>query len=381
MRLPVVYLIGITWAIYSYSNVFFMFSSYLALKGFSPDRAGLLVGAFYAATTLIRPAGSWVVERAGIRRTLIVAACVCLVAATLNFVTVSFWPLLAIRIAMGCAFGVFLVALTTYQSLIIPEEIRGTAFALITLGALSCLFTVVPLSDWLLSLGKTTPFLAIPVVMAALCIVLSCRLPPLSGALNVTENLEWGTWGELYRDTPFWRTLTSCALFGLCDASIVYLPALILAMGLVPTFFVVGNGLGALAMRTLGYAFFNRHPRYVFAGPSLFVMAVFLFFTTRATSNVWLFAYGFLYGTGMGYGFPAHLALIGDLAPARLRAGMSALVYFCYDISWFVLPVYVGFATPRIGERGAFSILSVICVISGVGVTMMWRAWSKRVKF
>jgi hypothetical protein len=83
----------------------------------------------------------------------------------------------------------------------------------------------------------------------------------------------------------------------------------------------------------------------------------------------------------MGYGFPAHLALIGDLAPARLRAKMSALVYFCYDISWFVLPVYVGFATPRIGETGALGVLSVICAISGIGVTVMWKAWSKKVKF
>jgi MFS family permease len=381
MRFLVVYLIGITWAIYSYSNVFFMFAPYLTLRGFSPGDTGILVGAFYATTTLIRPAGGWIVERSGVRRTLVVSACVCLGMAAFNFFVSSFGAFLATRLVMGCAFGTFVVALTTYQSLVIPGNIRGTAFALITLGSLSCLFTVVPLADFLLFYNRTTLFLAIPVAAAGLCIALSCRLPPLPETLKTEEDREWSTWRDLYGQTPFWRTVVSCALFGLCDASIVCLPALALSMGLIPTFFLVGNGIGALAVRTLGYGLFNRHPRYSFAGPSLFVMAVFLYLTTKASGNAWLFVCGFLYGTGMGYGYPAHLALVGDLAPARLRAKMSALVYFCYDISWFILPVYIGFATPRVGETGAFRFLATLCAISGIGVTVMWRSCSKRVEF
>lgn len=377
MRLMILYLIGITWAIYSYSNVFFMFAPYLALRGFSPELAGILVGAFYAATTLARPLGGWIVERAGIRRTLVVSALFCLGAALFKFVAVSFWPLLAIRLAMGCAFGVFVVALTTYQSLVVPEEIRGMAFALITLGALACLFTVIPLADWLLAHDHTGVFLAIPVVMSAVCVFLSLRLPPLSEKLKSEAVGNWGTWGELYRETPFWRTVTSCAFFGLCDASIVYMPALVLAMGLVPSSFAIANGLGALLMRIGGKDFFNRYPRYVFAGPSLLIMAIFLYLTVMAANNLWLFVCGFFYGVGMGYGFPAHLALIGDLAPARLRAKSSSLVHFCYDASWFVLPVYVGFATPVMGEMGAFKALALLSVVSGIGVTIMWARYAK----
>ncbi|MDR1978726.1 MAG: MFS transporter [Synergistaceae bacterium] len=372
----VLYLIGTTWAIYSYSNVFFMLAPYLDLKGFSSEFAGILVGGFYAATTFARPLGGWIVERAGIRRTLVVSAFLCLGIVLFMFVAGSFWALLSIRLAMGCAFGVFVVALTTYQSLVIPEEIRGLAFALITLGSLACLFTVVPFADWLLARGRTSLFLGIPVFMAGFCVVLSFRLPPLSGGPSAAPE-KWGTWSELYRDTPSWRMVTSCVLFGLCDASIVYLPTLALAMGLVPSAFVVANGLGALAIRIWGREFFNRYPRYVFAGPSLLVMAFFLYLTTVATSNLWLFICGFLYGVGMGYGYPAHLALIGDLAPARLRAKSSSLVHFCYDVSWFILPVYVGFASPTIGEIGAFKLLALFNIASGVGITMMWMRYAK----
>ncbi|MDR1376824.1 MAG: MFS transporter [Synergistaceae bacterium] len=371
----VLYLIGTTWAIYSYSNVFFMLAPYLALRGFPPELAGVLVGGFYAATTLARPLGGWAAERFGIRRTLVVSAFSCAGAALFMFCATSFWPFLLIRLVMGCAYGIFVVALTTYQSLVIPEEIRGLAFALVTLGSMACLFTVVPLADWLLAKGRVQWFLAIPVVMAGLCVVLSFRLPALSENSNAASK-EWGTWAELYRDTPAWRMATSCVLFGLCDASIVYLPALALAMGLVPSSFVIANGLGALAIRIWGREFFNRYPRYVFAGPSLVVMAFFLYLSAVAANDLWLFICGLLYGVGMGYGYPAHLALIGDLAPARLRAKSSALVYFCYDLSWFILPVYVGFATPAIGEVWAFKLLALFSAASGVGVTMMWARYS-----
>jgi MFS family permease len=382
MRLLLLYLTGITWAIYSYSNVIFLFAPYLALRGFSSESAGILVGAFYAAASLIRPASGWIAEQAGMRRTLAVSALLCLGAASFKFVTASFWPLLLVRIAMGGAYGVFIVALTAYQALVIPEEIRGAAFAAVTLGSLSCLFTVVPIADWLLRHRLPSLFLAVPLCAAALCAVLSYRLPPLPepAASGKDSGADWGSWGELYRDTPFWRVVTSCALFGLCDASIVSLPALILAMGLKTTSFVVASGLGALTMRTLGRKLFNRYPRYVFTGPSLTVMACFLYLTTAASGDLQLAACGLFYGAGMGYGFPAHLALAGDLAPARLRAKSSALVHFCTDADWFVLPVYVGFAAGRLGAMGAFRLMALASAASGLGMTVMWAQYARRLK-
>jgi MFS family permease len=380
MRRILPYLIVTTWAISAYSNVFFMFVPYLALKGFFPEDVGMVVGVFYATTMLARPLGGWIAERVGTRRALVISSLLCVGTAFFMFAASSFWPFLSIRLMMGCGYGVFVVALTTYQSLVIPEETRGRAFAFITLGSLSCLFTVVPLADWLLANNHLTAFLLLPVFTAALCLVLSFRLPPLPANWNDAPDAlkKWGTWSDLRDETPFARTAISCVLFGLCDAAIVYLPALAVAMELAPSAFVVANGLGALTIRILGYNFFNRYPRYLFAGPSLLVMAFFLYLTTLSTSNSHLFLCGFCNGVGMGYGYPAHLALVGDLAPLRLRAKMSSLVYFCYDASWFALPVAVGFATPRMGEIGAFKFLGLLCVASGLGVTAMWARYAKK---
>jgi sugar phosphate permease len=80
---------------------------------------------------------------------------------------------------------------------------------------------------------------------------------------------------------------------------------------------------------------------------------------------------------GMGYGYPAQLSLIGDLAPVKLRAKLSSLVHFCIDTGWFIIPLYMGFIIPYRGEVGAFKVLSIICIISGVFVTIMWHQYKK----
>jgi hypothetical protein len=47
------------------------------------------------------------------------------------------------------------------------------------------------------------------------------------------------------------------------------------------------------------------------------------------------------------------------------------------SIFWFLIPLYMGFATPHIGEVGAFKLLSIVCMISGIFVTAMWSRYEK----
>ena len=377
MRL-VAYLITITWAIYCYSNTYFFMPIYLDLHEFPKELTGILVAAFYIATTLIRPFGGLITEQAGIKKTLIISTMTCIAAASLKFFTLSFTPLLLIRILMGCSFGTFIVALTTYQSLVVPEESRGVAFAYISIGSLVCLITVVPLADLFLSYSYEKLFLSLPIMATTLCLVLSLKLPSLPENIRkTTENQDWGTWGELYENTPFWRIVTSNALFNLCDAANIYLPAFAVAMGLVPSSFAISTAIGAFTVRTLGGKIFSIFPRYALIGPALFTMALSLILSTYAANNAHFFVCGLLFGAGMGYGYPAQLSLIGDLAPAKLRAKLSSLVHFCIDTGWFIIPLYMGFVTPRIGEVGAFKALSIICMISGILVTVIWARYEK----
>ena len=83
-------------------------------------------------------------------------------------------------------------------------------------------------------------------------------------------------------------------------------------------------------------------------------------------------AWGFFYGLGMGFAYPAHLALTADLAAPPLRAKASALVHLSMDLSWFLLPLYMGFGSSLFGTLTAFRLFALLCIAAAGVVTWMW---------
>lgn len=370
----ILFLFMSNFAIYAYSNTYFFLAPYLESQGMSASGAGLAVSVFYAATTLARPFGGWIVERSGVRRTMILSSLGCAaLSIAFAFHGKDLVPILGVRILMGLFFSVFVVAMTAYQALSVPEELRGASFALVTIGSVFPLFTVVPFSDFLLRRGASTIFLAMPPVAALLCARLSIRLKPVVLPTDGEGRRAWGTYGELFRTTPAVRMLLSCLLFGLCDASIVYISSFAMGKGLVPSAFMIPNAVGATLIRFFGRDLFNRLPRTLLAGPSFALMAVCLVVTSYATSNTVLAVCGLIYGMGMGYAYPAHLSFTGDLVPIRLRAKAASLVFFSMDFSWFLLPLYMGFAGESAGVVHAFRWFALFCVAASLFVTWMWR--------
>jgi ACDE family multidrug resistance protein len=360
-------------AVYAFSNTFFFLAPYLQSQGMSSSDAGLIVSVFYAATTFARPVGGWIVERCGVRRSMIASSFGCAVAsAAFAFLGSDPVPLVTVRVLTGGCFSVFVVAMTTYQAISVPEEIRGASFALVTIGSVFPLFTVVPFSDFLLRTGSSVLFLSMPPIAAAACLLLSVRLRPIALPTTGNDRRSWGTYGDLFQTTPAVRMATSCLLFGLCDASIVYLSSFALGKGLVPSAFMIPNAIGATLIRFFGRDLFNRLPRTRLAGPSFALMAVCLVATSYASSNL-LFAFcGLVYGMGMGYAFPAHLSFTGDLVPANLRAKASSLVFFSMDFSWFLLPLYMGYAAEAFGIVPSFRAFAFFCVAASLFITWIW---------
>lgn len=364
-----------SFAIYSYSNAFFFLAPYLSLKGFTVASAGMMVGAFYAAGTAIRPVGGWLTERAGMRKSMIGSSAVCFFCAlALQFYQGSFAWFIGVRVVMGVAYSIFLVALTTYQALVLEESRRGLGFVLISLGCLVPMFTIVPLTDYFIRNGLERFYMLFPIASAALSFFLALRLKPAGRRYSAgTEEIaEWGTYRDLFRETPAGKIIFSCFFFSLCDASIVFIGIVIMEKDLIPSWFIFSLSGGALMIRTLGRNLFNRYRRTVFAGPSFLLMALCLMGLSFATTAGELVLWGIFYGMGMGFGYPAHLALTGDLAPPRLRAKASALVHFSLDLSWFILPVYMGFGCTLLGTVTAFRLFAAICIITAVMTILMW---------
>jgi MFS family permease len=374
-------LMVINFAIHSYTNAFFFLAPYLSTQGYSPASAGILVGVFYAATTAVRPVGSWITERCGIKGSMICSSLLCLAcAAVLQFYRGSFSFFVGIRIVMGIGFSIFMIALTTYQALVVQESKRGLAFALVAVGSIVPMFTVVPLTDFLIRNDLGRIYLLLPVAASALALTLALRLHPErnTGYAETTASMKWGSYRDLFRETPAWKILFSCFFFGLCDSSIVYIGSLLLEKGLVPSWFIFAMAGGALFVRTAGRNLFNRYPRTAFAGPSFLLMAICLLWLSYVGSRTGMVLSGLFYGMGVGYGYPAHLALTADLAPPRLRAKASALVHFSMDLSWFLLPLYMGFGSTLLGTTWAFRIFALFCLLTAVVITLMWLPRRRR---
>ena len=104
-------------------------------------------------------------------------------------------------------------------------------------------------------------------------------------------------------------------------------------------------------------------------------MGLALFGASFATSNFMIAFFGFLYGAAVGYGYPTHLALIGDMIPERFRGRASSMVYFSMDISWTLLPVYIGYASALAGISWAFRGFSLFAF--GVSVLVYFFLWKR----
>ena len=372
----IIALMTMNFAIYSYANVFFLLASFLAARGFSVESAGILVGAFYGATTLVRPVGSWMTEKLGVERSMVFSSLLCLGAALLLWLRQEPFIFLAfLRILMGVGFSVFVVALTTCQSLSLEESRRGLAFVMVSVGSLCPMLTVLPLSDLLIRTGHHRLYLFLPVAASLLCLllVLRPRRDMEKAARRESLPLHWGTFRDLLRESPAVRMALSCFLFGLCDSAIVFVGSLFAERGLAASWFILPDAAGALLVRVLGRHIFNRLPRTSIAGPAFLLMAVSLLGISAAETKWPTAVLGFLYGLGMGFGYPAHLALTADLAAPPLRAKASALVHFFMDLSWFVLPLYMGFGSAMFGTARAFRLFALFCTGASLFVTAMWR--------
>jgi MFS family permease len=99
---------------------------------------------------------------------------------------------------------------------------------------------------------------------------------------------------------------------------------------------------------------------------------------TWAGSNLYLAAVGFLYGLGVGYGFPALLSLGGDLVDVRLRPKMTSFVLFFMDLSWFFLPLFMGYFISVRDVATAYRVLAGISITMALTTHFLWIRFMRK---
>jgi hypothetical protein len=269
---------------------------------------------------------------------------------------------------MGAGFSLFLVALATYQGLAIPEQVRGSFFALACVGSIAPLFTILPAAEALLFSGHVRLYLGLAPLAAVLCFAMSFSLEPLDASGALPKN--WGTFAELMGSRGYPTLLLSALCFSLPDAAIVYVARMASEGGLSPSAFMIPVALApsvcvssaevcSTAYRALPWLLrFRPDGR----GPFRRLLCGIRFVLALC---------GTLYGVGVGYAHPIHLALVSDLAVPSLRAkGTPALSHHGHRL--VRRSPGTRFSWRNHGVADAFRAAAFVTLGAAVGVHLLW---------
>ena len=341
-------------AIMAFGDLYFLLALYLQNMGVTDaGTLGWILGIYFAASTITRPLASLAVEKFSFRRVMLAASFLCLTSGAGVALAGSSVPLILVfRALTGFSSSLFLVGLTTYQVLAVPEKVRGSSFTLASAGTIAPLIALLPVAEWLLRNGHKHIYIWSPLLPALLCMAVTVAIPQEDDP-NL-GNVYWGTYSEVLKEKEFRTLLASVVLFAMTDAAIVSLAGLALERGLLASTFISSQALTGLLIRLFGFRLMDRMPRSRLAALSFSVTAFASVAVTFVNGNGWMIFWGVVYGIGMGYGFPLHLALIGDMVPARLRPKATSLVWFLMAGCYFMSPVLTGSIARHLNFSWAF---------------------------
>ncbi len=371
---------GTNFVIMSFSCVYFLLPLYLDHAGLrSPATIGWILGTYYAASTIPRPFMAFLIERFSFRATLSGAALCCVAGSVgLALSGISLPLLITFRVLMGFGFGLFLVSFTTYQTMVIPNEVRGGAFALITVGAMAPFLIVVPLIDWILHRGFFGFYIWVGPMAAAVCALVGMSYGSIDRE-RVQTGGRWGTYSELFAIPGARALFISVLVYGMTDAAIISISTLAMSLGLASSWFMSAFAVGAIAVRIAGFRLMDVFPKDRMYPTVVAITSFSLFGTAFSGSNVAFAFWGFLYGVGVGVGFPLSLAMIGDIAPPDLRPKATAMVWLILDGCFFITPVVMGYASSLLGVAGAFRLVPGILFFSAPAIYLyLWKPLVQR---
>jgi len=379
-----------------FSNFYFLLGPFLEGRGFSPRYAGLALSLYFAATVAFRPFGARALEGLGTRRTLIASGGLCALGGALMALgTDSPALVLLSRALMGVGTSAYGVGVMAYQGLIVSEESRGSAFALLAAGSMAPQATVVPLAEWLLARGWEGAFLWGATAMAVGAALLGAWCVPRgdsgrprggegkepsapraarrSEAETLPDGETWGSYGDLFRSAGVRLLLLTALAVALSDAMTLVTPYLARERGLRVSWFMAASATVAILIRTLGFRLMDRFPRTRTIAPALGMMSTALIGTAFARTDPVLALWGGLFGLGIGIGFPTLLSLVGDLLPHRLRPKGTASVLLIYDAGWMLTPLFYGLAAPRMGTLWSFLAAGLLGLVAAAGLNRHLR--------
>lgn len=362
---------------FGYSNVSYLLPVYYAHVGYSAARAGALVSAFYFATLLFRLLLGMMIPRFGFRKFL-AAGGVLSIAGSLAVALSGghFLPALAARILFGAASAFTQISLATYQSLAFREEERGLAYSIIMAGGLAPMMTAVPVADWLLAHGYFNSYISIPVIFAvAMAAVTIFALDTGDVVLRASHAAvsPFSGIGECFRMPAVALSLFMVFTFSIVDAASSFMAPMTASFGTMSSYFLSTNAAVGVTVRLFFGKVLDRYPRWKLSAPITAAMALLLLLASVNPGRASLIILGFLFGIGMGFGFPLHLALVSDHSPRRLQPQAVSIMWFTIALDFAVVPLATSYISEATDAVFGFRTVVLSALACCAFAAFMWR--------
>jgi len=374
------YSLLVTFFINAFITIFFLLPAALQQQAMPLSLIGWLMGVASIGSLLSRPLGSYMTERVGIKRSLLIL-CLALTAISLPLIWErTFLSLFIIRAAMGSLFGMAIIALMAYQALIVPVKQRGSIYAWIGVAYVAPGLTVIPPAEFFITKGRLDLYLGMAPLFALLTFVFIFTLPnvPSPAGRNAppaaAKGMAWGKWRDIISVPGFWPLLLATFTFAMINGTTLqYIPAFMISKGLAASIFLVTNAGTALILRIFTYRLMDHMNRPRAIGLILAGMGMALFLLRWADSHTAFTFGGLLYGTFMGIGFPIILALVPDIFPPHLIPKGVSIGMLAMDAGLILSPVLAGYLGQSFGLGVVFTIIGVGAMLSGFGVYLSNR--------
>lgn len=359
---------------YCFSNLYYFLNYSLTLRGISSHQTGMILSVFFLSMLLYRPFSGPVIELLGVRTTLAMAGCLMITGGIMVALAKgSIGVLLAGRILGGLGFSSFVVGIVSYQSIAVPPENRGRSFSLVTIGSILPIATIVPVTEWLISKNSGTLFLWIAPAIGLACLFVG-RLVETAEFKRAQRPSHWGSYTDLLK-VPGFKTLFLFQFYlSFSEALSLSLPNFAAVSGQSVSLFMLPAATASILFRLAGFRLMERIPRVLLVPPAAVLIALGFFLTGLSPQAFGFTLGGFLFGLGMGAGFPTHLSLIGDLLPKELHPKGTAALFFAGDLSWTVSPLLVGLVRPFLHNRGVFLLFPFFALVAiSATIFFLWR--------
>lgn len=335
---------------------------------------GLVMGACYGVSLVLRPlvpfferfAGKEAVIRTGFFAFFVSACGIALFARTPEGVIIC-------RAIAGIGMGVVTIILQSYEYQLLPADVRGRCVSLITVAYSLPALIVVPPVEYLVRNGHYNLYAATFPFIAAAGLFAVMKLPKTKGggAPQKSEPKEKVSYLWLARSPQVLFFAASAALFAFSDAAQLRFVQLAGERGLAASYFFSVSACTAMIFRLSCGKLVDKLPRKVCAPATTLLTAGMMFAMTFATGPRAFMFCGFVFGLGMGFGYPAFMCLTLDIGGRRSAVTTLAVVFgFIYSLQSFLCPLIIQQAINLTGSvTWAYRLMfGTVAVLAGVFV-------------